>query len=225
MFGARSWSITAVIACLFAVGCSHSKENNQTGPGLLSNVQGAPASNSASAPAKTSSVTLPQGTVLDVLLDDVLSSHDAQRGQAFSGTLAKAVSLNGAVVVPAGAHVQGTVVQAHPGGQATTAASLVLALSRIELDGAQYPVTTSTVTRKGQVDTKKTAEGAGAGAAAGSFFGGLAAKGKGIFGGAKTGANAGASVVASVTNKDVIIGTNSILAFRMEQPITMTRKQ
>jgi hypothetical protein len=176
-------------------------------------------------PVKTTLVALPQGTVLDVILDAAMSTKDVTRGEAFGGTVSRAVQANGGVVIPAGTHVHGSVLQAHPGGQADAPASLVLALSEIEIGGSNVAVKTSSVTRKGQVDAKRTAAGTGAGAAAGGFFGSLAAKGKGALKGAKTGASTGAAVTASVTNKDISIGTESVLAFRLEQSVNIALKQ
>lgn len=240
---------TLAILLALTAGCSRkSNPNNQTGPGFLSNVQGSanPSSggasgganaasgasgatnngtSSAAQPAKVTTVALPQGIVLDVILDAAMSTKDAQRGEAFGGTVSRAVEANGGVVIPAGTHVHGTIVQAHPGGQADAPASLVLSLSDLELGGASVPVKTSSITRKGHVDAKRTAAGTGAGAAAGGFFGGLAAKGKGALKGAKTGASTGAAVTASVTNKDISIGTESVLAFRLEQPVNIQVKQ
>jgi hypothetical protein len=170
-------------------------------------------------------VALPQGTVLDVTLDTAMSTKDAQAGEAFDGKVTRDVQANGAILIPAGTHVHGTVVKAHPGGQADAPASLVLELSDVEVSGASVQVKTSTVTRKGQVDSKRTAEGTGAGAAAGGFFGGLAAKSKGALKGAKTGATAGGTVTAAVTNKDLSISPESVLAFRLEQPVSIVVKQ
>lgn len=211
-------------------GCKKSNPNNQTGPGFLSNVQGAAnnsnggansGSNAAPAVQVPKVVTLAQGTVLDVTLEQAISSKDAQRGEAFDAKLGRDVQTDGGVAIPAGSRVHGTIMAAAPGGRANAPASLVLALSDVELAGANYPVRTSTVTRKGQVDTRSQAEGA----AAGGFIGGVASKTKGFFKGAKTGASAGASTAAAITNKDISIGTESVLAFRLEQPVSVPVKQ
>ena len=222
------------LAMLCAVGCKKSNSNNQTGPGFLSNVQGAPSSSNSSSNSGASNtnttntsvqppkiVTIPQGTVMDVTLQQALSTKDAQRGEAFDATVSHDVQANGGVAIPAGARVHGTIQAVTPGGKTNAPASLVLSLSDLELAGASYPVRTSTVTRKGQVDTKSQAEGA----AAGGFIGGVASKTKGFFKGAKTGATAGASTAAVVTNKDISIGTDSVLAFRLEQPVSIPLKQ
>jgi hypothetical protein len=229
---AARWA--AIFLLIFpAAGCKKSNPNNQTGPGFLSNVQGAANNSNGGSNSSTSSsntapavqppkvVTLPQGTVLDVTLQQAISTRDAQRGEAFDATLSRDVDANGGVAIPAGSRVHGTVMAAAPGGRANAPASLVLALSDVELAGANYPVRTSTVTRKGQVDTKSQAEGA----AAGGFIGGVASKTKGFFKGAKTGATAGASTAAAITNKDISIGTDSVLAFRLEQPVSLPVKQ
>jgi hypothetical protein len=234
------WGMIALAAAL-PTGCSRkSKSDNQTGPGFLSNVQGSAnpsnggtnggansgtGSTSNAQPVKVITVALAQGTVLDVTLDEEMSTKDAQRGEAFGGKVSRAVEANGGVVIPAGTHIHGSVVRAHAGGQADAPASLVLELSDIEINGTTIPVKTSTITRKGQVDAKRTAAGSGAGAAAGGFFGGLAAKSKGVIKGAKTGASTGAALTASVTNKDISIGTESVLAFRLEQPVSIIVKQ
>ncbi len=141
---------TLALVLVLTVGCSRkSNPDNQTGPGFLSNVQGSAnpsngganggansasgasgatnnGTSSAAQPVKVTTVALPQGTVLDVILDAAMSTKDVQRGEAFGGTVSRAVEANGGVVIPAGTHVHGTIVQAHPGGQADAPASLVL---------------------------------------------------------------------------------------------------
>jgi hypothetical protein len=229
--GAAAWVVIAV-AALCVAGCKKSNPNNQTGPGFLSNVQGAPntsnsgsnspaANTNANVPPPPKIVVVPPGTVVDVTLEQALSTKDAQRGEAFDATVSHDVQANGGVAIPAGSRVHGMIQSVTPGGRANAPASLVLSLSDVDLAGASYPVRTSTVTRKEQVDTKSQAEGA----AAGGFIGGVASKTKGFFKGAKTGATAGASTAAVVTNKDISIGTDAVLAFRLEQPVNISVKQ
>ena len=73
-------------------------------------------------------LTVPQGTVLRVRLDDTLSSNNSRGGDTFEATLADPVAVGKKVVIPQGANVVGQVVDATPSGHLKTPAALAVTL-------------------------------------------------------------------------------------------------
>ena len=69
-------------------------------------------------------VRVPAGTMLAVTLETVLASHVSRAEDPVRGQLARAVSVDGAQVIPAGSIVEGTVVAAEAAGKVKGRASL-----------------------------------------------------------------------------------------------------
>ena len=61
--------------------------------------------------------TIPTGTNLSVRINENLSSATAQPGDAFHGTLADDVEVNGKIIFPRGSDVTGTVTDAKSSGR------------------------------------------------------------------------------------------------------------
>jgi hypothetical protein len=66
---------------------------------------------------------------------------------------------------------------------------------------------------------KRTAVLAGGGAGLGALIGGLAGGGKGAAIGALAGAGAGTGGAAFTGNKDIVLPAESVLSFKLEQPL------
>jgi len=142
--------------------------NSTSGPG---------AANSPSAPAMPTTVTVPAGKVLTVRLADAVGSKVSQPGQSFGGSLAKSVDVDGAVAIPAGARVEGVVVDAKPLGRFAGGALLELKLTSIRVNGEQLPVHTAMFTETLKGKGKRTGVMVGGGAGLGALIGGLAGGG------------------------------------------------
>src|SRR5205085_3041543 len=136
-------------------------------------------------------VTVPAGKVLTVRLSAELGSKISQAGQSFGGSLAKAVEVNGETAIPAGARVEGEVVDAKPLGRFAGGASLQLKLDSVRVNGQQMPVQTALLTQNLRGKGKRTGVMVGGGAGLGALIGGLAGGGKGAAIGAAAGAGAG----------------------------------
>lgn len=162
---------------------------------------------------------IPSGTVLTVRLGEAVGSKISQPGQSFSGTLAQPVAVGGRNVIPAGATVSGTVVDAKPLGRFKGGAVLELKLDSVNVHGTDRPVQTAAVTRTQSGKGKRTAVMAGGGAGLGALIGGLAGGGKGAAIGALAGAGAGGTGAAFTGNKEIVIPAESALSFTLSQPL------
>jgi hypothetical protein len=216
------------LALLFSLGCNKpSQSNNSQNPDNSQANNSSPAptqdnSQPAPPPAPTS-VTVPAGKVLTIQLADGVGSKISQPGQNFSGSLSRAVLVNGQEVIPAGSRVEGQVVDAKPMGHFAGGALLSLKLDSITVDGQQLPVRTATLTQTLKGKGKRTAVIAGGGAGLGALIGGLAGGGKGAAIGAAAGGGAGTAGSAYTGNKEIILPAESAVAFTLKAPLTIRR--
>lgn len=183
------------------------------------------ASNPSSAAERPAPVvlTIPAGKVITVRLADPVGSKISQAGQSFGGTLAKAVEVGGEVAIPAGAKVEGEVVDAKPLGRFAGGALLQLKLDSITVDGTQMPVQTATFTQTLKGKGKRTAVLAGGGAGLGALIGGLTGGGKGAAIGAAAGGGAGTAGTAFTGNKEIVFPAESAVPFTLKESLKIRK--
>jgi hypothetical protein len=131
--------------------------------------------------------------------------------------------VGGAVAIPKGATVAGTVTDAKPLGKLAGGAVLTVRLDSIHLNGAEVPVQSAlrTFTAKGK--GKRTAVLGGGGAALGGIIGGLAGGGKGAAIGLLAGGGAGTGGAALTGNKDIVLPAESAVSFSLTQSLQVSQ--
>jgi hypothetical protein len=167
-------------------------------------------------------VVIPAATRVRVRLDEDLGSRISQPGQSFAATVADDVVVDGQVVIPRGAHAEGTIIDAKPLGHFKGGALLELRLERVRTNWGSYPVATSTMSEVEKGKGKRTAGFAGGGGAFGAIVGGLAGGGKGALIGALAGAGAGTAGSAMTGNHEILLPAETLLTFRLEHSIHVT---
>jgi hypothetical protein len=167
----------------------------------------------------SSSVTVPEGTSIVVKLDQALSSKTNHSGDTFTATVAEPVSIGDKVVIPQGSSATGRVVTAQARGRFKGAAILKIVLNQITVHDSNYPVETSADSHYMKGKGKRTATMIGGGAGLGALIGGLAGGGKGALIGAGAGAAAGTAGTAFTDNKDIVLGSESAVTFRLLKPV------
>lgn len=236
MKNVRASSFPAILSlCLglcLVVGCTKSNtpttstENNPSGATGSSANEGGPAgskSGGKSAASQTKpvqeTITIPSGTVMRVRLDETLSSKSSEAGQGFSATVAEPVVVNGITVIEKGARARGTVVDAKAMGHFKGGALLEVRLNSVEVKGKDTSIQTAAVERSVQGKGKRSTGFIAGGAGAGALIGALAGGGKGAAIGAAAGAGAGTGGAAFTGNKEIVMGAESLLTFKLTQPI------
>ena len=167
--------------------------------------------------------TVPAGKVITVRLSHQVGSKISQPGESFGGSLARPVEVDGQVVIPEGAKIEGEVVEAKPMGHFAGGALLQLRLQSIRINGEQMPVDTAVLTQTLKGKGKRTATLIGGGAGLGALIGGLAGGGKGAAIGAVSGAGAGTAGSAFTGNKEIVLPAESAVAFRLKAPLRISR--
>lgn len=224
-----------VIGVLLAVGgCNKSNPNSNSGNPGGGPAANAPAGNSsaanstgAGAPAANTArsqpapVVIDAGTLLTVTIDQTVSSKTNNKGDSFAASLAAPISVGGVTVVPTGTRAKGTVLQADSAGRVKGGAVLALTLDSITVNGQPYSIQTSEFEETIKGRGKRTAIGAGGGAAFGAIVGGLAGGGKGAAIGALAGGGAGTAGTAFTGKRDITIPAETRLHFKLTAPLTI----
>jgi hypothetical protein len=227
-----------VIGILLAVGgCNKSNPNSNSGSTGGAPTANAPANNSSagnstgagapaanttpSQPAPPPPVVIPAGTLLTVTIDQTVSSKANNNGDPFAASLAAPISVGGVTVLPPGTRAKGTVVQAESAGRVKGGAVLALTLDSITVNGQPYSIQTSEFEETVKGRGKRTAIGAGGGAAFGAIIGGLAGGGKGAAIGALAGGGAGTAGTAFTGKRDITIPAETRLHFKLTAPLTV----
>jgi BON domain len=180
------------------------------------------ASNRGSEAPAVTQVTVPAGSPLSIRTIDQVDSEKAEVGQTFSATLDSPVEVDGQVVIPANADVQGKVVEVKSAGKFQGASQLTLELTRVSYNGKSYNINTDQWTKTGASRGKNTAAKVGGGAALGAIIGAIAGGGKGAAIGAGVGAGAGTGVQAMTKGQQIVVQPETLLAFTLRSPVTVT---
>ena len=188
------------------------------GAGPAQPAAGKPQAAVAPAPAP---VRVPRGTVLAIRLNQRLSVKTARAGDPFTGTVVSPVSADGAIVIPAGSAVQGTVLRAHRRGRFKGASILQLTLTGLDVSGTHYRIDTRSLTRTKKGKGKRTAAFIGGGSGVGMLIGGVATGGVGLLVGGLAGAGAGTVTNAFTGNRDIDFPAESVVNFRLADPIEL----
>ncbi|MFN7996041.1 MAG: BON domain-containing protein [Bryobacteraceae bacterium] len=165
--------------------------------------------------------TIPSGTNVNVRLIDSLDSNRNKPGDTFRATLRNAIREDNEVVVPAGADVEGRVVESAAAGRLTGHAELKLELVQLSWHGHKYTLNTEELQRAGEGRGKGTAEAAGGGAVLGALIGAIAGGGKGAAIGTIAGAGAGGAARGARKGKGIVYPSETVLTFRLQEPITV----
>ncbi|MGH9746124.1 MAG: hypothetical protein ACRD59_08450 [Candidatus Acidiferrales bacterium] len=225
------------IGILLAVGgCNKSSTapNSSGGSGSAANAPaaGAGGDNSAQStaapapapsPAVAPPVVIPAGTLLTITIDQTISSKANNNGDAFVASLAAPINVNGAEVLPIGARAKGTVVQAQSAGAVEGGAVLALSLDSITVNGKTYSIQTSEYEQTIKGRGKRTATGAGGGAAFGAIVGALAGGGKGAAIGAVAGGGTGTAGTAFTGKRDIVLPAETRLHFKLTAPLSISQ--
>jgi hypothetical protein len=166
-------------------------------------------------------ITVPAGTRILIRMVDSIDSSKQKTGFRFSATLETNLQVEDTVVAPRGTTLYGRLTDASSAGRMSGSSELTLELTDIVINGTAYPLLTSTYEVKGKGEGGNTAKKVVGGAGLGALIGGLAGGGKGAGIGALAGAGAGTAVAASKKGQQLQIPSESLLEFRLQQPVSL----
>ncbi len=167
-------------------------------------------------------VTVRAGTPIQIRVNRGFDSQNVQIGATFDGTVMNDVVSNGAVAIPRGATVQGTVVDVKKAGVLKGRGELSLQLTGLTLGGQVYPLQSAVWDANGRDKTTSTVNRAIGLGAVGALFGAVAGGGAGAAIGAGIGAGAGVASSAASPNGHVVVPPETVLPFTLAQAATVT---
>jgi hypothetical protein len=200
-------------------GCSKTSDQSSTVTGLTPASDAAPAKVEAPTPPKPEPVTIGAGTPIKIRTQSELSTKSAKTGDTFTATLAEPLEIEGKVIAPRGAQVEGRVVDSDPGGRVKGVATISVRLTQLRVGDREVAIQTSTFARQAHATKRKDATEIGIGAGIGAAIGAIAGGGQGAAIGAASGGAAGTGVVLATHGDPAVIGVESVLTFRLTAPV------
>jgi len=153
----------------------NSASTSPANSGATENSSGQKAPESALAQAfAPKPIVVKAGNKIVITADEAVSSKTSSSGDHFEASIAEPVVVGDRVVIPKGSKATGTVIDAKSAGKFKGNAALTVTLKSVNVHGEEYRLKTTEVTESGKGRGKRTAVGAGGGAAVGAIIGALA---------------------------------------------------
>jgi len=216
----QTFSVNDVVAVTF----THGGGNAAAAPAYAPAPAPAPVAQ-AQPVAAGGTVTIPAGQSILVRMIDGVDSSKNHVGDIFHASLETDLTVNDVLVARKGTDVYGRLAEAKEAGHIAGSSELQLELTRMVIDGHDYPVVSSDYTLQGKGRGKNTAEKVGGGAALGAIIGAIAGGGKGAAIGAGVGAGAGGAVQVLTRGQQVKVPSETLLEFRLQQPVMVAPTQ
>jgi hypothetical protein len=166
-------------------------------------------------------VTVPVGAMLRMRINQPLDSAHAKPGQHFNGIVVNDVVAGGAVAIPRGAAVEGTVIDAKKSGAVSGRGELSLQLTQVTLGGQTYPIASDLWAHHAGDKGVQTVDRTAAGGVIGALIGAAAGGGEGAAIGAGAGAALGLGSSAASGGSQIYIPAEGLLTFQLAQPATV----
>lgn len=168
-------------------------------------------------------LTIKPGAYVTVRLNQLLSSDRNQAGDGFAVTLVRPVIVDGIVVATPGQVLGGRVTEAKKAGRVEGTSRLGIELTDLPVvDGQQVPVKTQLISRNGPTSVGRDAAAIGGTTAVGAAIGAGVGWGTGAAIGAGAGAVVGILGVMLTRGRPTILGPETLLTFRIDQPVTIS---
>src|SRR5262249_3534539 len=172
-------------------------------------------------PAANNNVTLPAGQSVLIRMIDGVDSSKNHVGDVFKASLETDLLVGDTLVARKGTDIYGRLSNAQEAGHISGSSELQLELTRIVIDGRDYPLVSSDYTLRGKGRGGDTAKKVGGGAIAGAIIGAIAGGGRGAAIGAGVGSAAGAGVQVFTRGQQVKVPSETLREFRLQQPTTV----
>jgi hypothetical protein len=191
-------SLIAVTALVAVLGCNETKDNESKN-GIFA-----------------SRLDVPTGATLSVRLQDGISSEHASSGDAWSGTITRAVVDGDRVVIPEGASVRGVVTRANPAAKGSRA-MIDLAVREVSVDGKMRDVSAGTEAIIAGSTRARNLGAIAGGIAGGALIGkAIGGDGKDAAVGGLIGGAAATGAVAASKGYQVVLKPGTVIQFTVQ---------
>ncbi len=170
--------------------------------------------------------TAAAGTPIRIRTTTQISTKTATAGSPFEASLAEPLTVDGYVIAPRGASVEGVVTDSDDGGRVKGKAFISLSLRTLTTaDGRKLNIRTDTESATAKGGAKKDALKVGIASGIGAAIGAIAGGGKGAAIGAGAGAAGGTGVVLATKGNAAVIPAESLLTFRLTAPVSVEERR
>ena len=166
-------------------------------------------------------VTIPAGTRLSLKLATAVASDTSKIEDPVRATLSKPIVIGSATVVPAGAEVVGTVLEANRSGRVKGRASIAFRFDRLSAHRETQDIRTARIARQAAATKKEDAKKIGIGAGAGAIIGAIAGGKKGAAIGGGIGAGAGAGTVLATRGDEVRLAVGAPISTTLQAAVAV----
>lgn len=173
-------------------------------------------------------IVVPAGSRIHTLVESSISTRSHEAGETFHVRVIEDVlAVDGMVLVPMGATVEGRVIEARSSTDSNEEAALVLGFEALVIDGVRFPfhgtvVETQLETDAGDSGARSAAKVA-TGAAAGAILGQILGRDtRSTVSGAVVGAVAGAGVALTTREGHAVLQEGSTMIVQVDQPVVLT---
>jgi hypothetical protein len=173
---------------------------------------------------------LPVGTQMTGVMESTLSTQMSQVGDVFYARLSEAlVGSDGTEWIPAGARLEGRVIESRESPSAREEAVLMLQIVALDINGERYPiqatVTRTEVATEARDSGQRTAATVATGAAAGAIVGQILGRDtRSTVVGAAVGAAAGAGIALTTRDGHATLAENSLITVRLDQAVLVAQR-
>jgi hypothetical protein len=172
--------------------------------------------------ARGGDVRVPEGTEIQVRLEDRLSSETAQREDRFEATVARSVRIGDRMAIPAGTTVRGTVREVESAERLARSGRLELGFDSLVLDdGTRVDLRSRVVRLSESMDKGETGKRAGLGALLGGILGGVIEGKEGAIIGVLVG---GTGAVVASRGEEVELPAGTMLTLELERPVVVASR-
>ncbi len=220
----QTFGVNDVVALTFTHGSGSAAAPPPPAPMPARSLPPAPVAQAQPVPAG-GTITIPAGQSILVRMIDGVDSAKNHVGDIFHASLETDLTVNSSLVARKGTDVYGRLAEAKEAGHISGSSELQLELTRMVIDGHDYPLVSSDYTLQGKGRGSNTAKKVGGGAALGAIIGAVAGGGKGAAIGAGVGAGAGGAVQVLTRGQQVKVPSETLLEFRLQQPAMVAATQ
>lgn len=179
----------------------------------------------AAATIPADATELPAGTVLQVEVQNELSTGTSKVGDDIQATVTTPVQDSaGKTLVPAGAKVTGQVTELSPSARVGEPASITLAFDELEVNGKQQPLEADITDADPELSRNwsRAGKGAGIGAAGGAVLGAVLGRSvKGAVIGGVVGAAAGTAISLGTGDEDAKLPAGTPMTLALTRPVPL----
>lgn len=162
-------------------------------------------------------------SVIGLQIERTVSSDAARVEDRVEARVTRDVKAGGAVAIPAGSKMQGSVTLVDPGGKIKERARLGIRFHTLVLaDGTQMPIRTETIYREGESPTGESSAKIGGAAVGGAILGAILGGRKGAAVGGSIGAAGGTAAVMAGGRNPAVVQAGSTVTVRLSEPVTVS---